>query len=156
MKTILAGLFMSVATVASGQTSMFRGASPDQLVGVLGGLPHEVHTRPLGANSATPLLERILKTSDGEWYYMDNTQPCHLTEVEFVFRDGKVEGWTRFVPVTIAGSPQGRVAPGSETLPDLTEQELIAHIRASQARMSPIRNLGNWLGCSLGIVTDRS
>jgi hypothetical protein len=163
MKTILAGLILSVAAVANGQTSVLRGATPDQLFGVLGGPPIEGHTRPKKANMS--LVERILnagdvgpllKTSEGEWYYVDNTQPCHLTEVKFVFRGGKVESWTRFVPVTNAFGAQPSVAPGSEPPPDLAEQELITRIKASRARISLFYHLKNWLGCSVGIVTDPS
>ena len=101
--------------------------------------------------------DNILNTSDGEWYYVDNTQPCHLTEVKFVFRDGKVDSWTRFVPVlSMLGGPQSREAPASGAPAKVAEQELVTRIRASRLRMSPIKDLVNWLGCSVGIVTDPS
>ena len=161
MKTILVGLILSVAAVANGQTSVLRGASPDQLVGVLGGLPMEAHYLPKKANMSLVegILNRIdwkqvLKTREGDWYYEDITQPCHLTEVKFVFRDGRVESWTRFVPATTVGFNRGRVAPGSEPPPVLPEQELITRINASKARMAPFRTLFDWLACSIGYVTD--
>jgi hypothetical protein len=156
MKTILAGLILSVATVANGQTKVLRGASPAQLFGVLGGPPIEAHFLPRGPAWLPTLEEQLLKTSDGDWYYVDNTQPCHLTEVKFVFRGGKVESWTRFVPLTNAFGAQPSVAPGSEPPPDLAEQELITRIKASRARISLFNHLKNWLGCSVGIVTDKS
>jgi hypothetical protein len=156
METTLAALILSTATVANGQTSVLGGVSPAQLFGVLGGPPIEAHFLPRGPAWLPTLEEQLLKTSDGDWYYVDNTQPCHLTAVKFVFRGGKVESWTRFVPVTtIAGiAGGGRVAPGSEPPPDLAEQELITRIKASRARISPFYHLKNWLGCSAGIVTD--
>jgi hypothetical protein len=58
MKTILAGLVLSAATVANGQTSVLRGATPDQLFGVLGGPPREWHTRPKRVNVS--LVEQLL------------------------------------------------------------------------------------------------
>ena len=102
------GLLFGIPSVASSQTSTsnLRGATPAQLMDKFG-FPHlvKVLSRENTPGTETSRMSKILDTRNGEWVYDDNTQPCHLTQVRFVFRDGKVESWTRFVPVTFLGGP---------------------------------------------------
>ena len=161
MKTTLwVGLLVVGLTSATGgqtATGGLGGTTPGQLLNTLG-MPHWAKglRREKTPGTTTSPRSQILNIDDGELVYDDNTQPCHLIQVKFVLHDGKVESWTRFVPVIIAGSPQGTEAPGSVAPPNLTDQELITRLKDSKARMSPVKYLVNWLGCSVGLVTDRS
>jgi hypothetical protein len=74
---VVAVLVMSGNVAAQTSSSVLRGATSEQLLCLLGGLPSGVQS----------------VKDEQDWYY-DHTVPCQLSTVKFVFRGGKVESWT--------------------------------------------------------------